>query len=176
MVVTARDWPMTRFLHHVLSIVSLALVLGQPARGQTVMENDEATVSLGSVQIDDYAIGLLVAYAGDAAVLTASVTNGDAPAKFLPLFASTYRGMPAVTLDVLVSQSKDAIWVQSSWPGSEVLAYYRLGSTTAITPFGEMALLDTPMPQVLSGGPVPFPAIDPISVVKKASFYIQADE
>jgi hypothetical protein len=167
---------MTHVLRQVLGIVSLALVLGQPARGQTAMENDAPTVSLGSVQVDTYAIGLLIAYAGDAAVLTASVTHGDAPVKYVPLFASTYRGIPLVTLDVLVSQSKDAIWVQSSWPDNRVLAYYRLGAPKAITPFGDMALLDTPMPQVLSGGPVPFPAIDPLTVVKKASFYYQADE
>ena len=100
---------------------------------------------------------LLIVCSGDSALLEFSVTDGGSPEKYVPMFGSTYRGIPAVDLDVLVSKSEEEVWIRSSWPGSEVLAYHRFGTQTAITPYGEKELLDSSFPPVLSGGPVLFP-------------------
>jgi hypothetical protein len=76
------------------------------------------------------------------------------------MFVSTYRGIPAVTLKVITSKLMDQMWVQSSWPASAVLTYYRMGADTATTPFGTMGLLDTPYSEFLSGGSAGFPQFD----------------
>jgi len=148
-----------------------ALVFGQPATGQFAIGDDRAELVLGSVQVDKYTIKFLIACGGDSALLEFSVTDGKGSERYVPMFGSTYRGIPPVDLDVYVSKFKEELWVLSSWPGSEVLAYHRLGTQTAITPYGEKQLVDSSFPPVLSGGPVPFPTIDQDEVVKKASFY-----
>jgi hypothetical protein len=159
-----------------LGLVCVILALGQPAGSEAVTNDESDMIVLGAVQVDDTSLGLLISYSDDAALLELAISAGDDPAKYVPLFASTYRGIPSVTLDVFVSKTKDAIWVTSSWPDSPVLVYHRLGTDTAITPFGEMAVLDSPMPQVLSGGPMPFPDAGPAVATKVASFYYQAGE
>jgi hypothetical protein len=164
---------MPRAVGRVMAWFALCMALCQPVASQTVNGEGEEMRILGSVQIDQNVAGFVITYVDDAAFLMLSVAGDDGKAAYIPLFASTYRGIPSVTLDVFASQAAGAIWVQSSWPGSEVLAYYKFGAATALTPFGEMALLDTATPQRLSGGPVPFPALDPQTVSKRASFYVQ---
>ena len=158
-------------LNIVLGLVFIVLAIHQPAASQVVIGNDMEELILGSAQVDKYTVKFQIAYGGDAAFLVFCVTDGKSPPKYAPLFASTYRGVPSVNLDIYASKSGDEIWVQSSWPGSEVIAYHRLGTNTAITQFGEMELLDSPVPQALSGGPIPFPELDQNSALKKASFY-----
>ena len=67
------------------------------------------------------------------------------------------RGISSFQLDVLSPVANDEIWIRMSKPRSEVLAYYRFGSDTALTQFGQIKLLETPFPEHLSGGPLPFP-------------------
>lgn len=162
---------MKGILNALLVFVCFALIVGQPAASQTVVADDQVELKLGSVQVAQYAVAFQIAYRGDAAILGFSVSDGEKPQKYAPMFASTYRGIPTVDLDVFVSKSEDAIWVRSSWPDSEMLAYHRLGTPTATTQYGEKELLDVPVPDVLSGGPVPFPEFDLRKVFKKASFY-----
>lgn len=123
--------------------------------------------SLGAVQIGDHDVGILIAYTADSALLELNVADG----KYIPLFASTYRGVPTVDIDIFASNSLDEIWIQSSWPDSKLLAYHRFGTPSAITTFGKLDLLDTAFPATLSGGPVPFPEVDPEMTLKMASFY-----
>jgi len=167
--------PALRVLGVLLGLAWLALISPNLAAGQAVIEGDNSVRELGSVQVDDVAVKLLVAYGGDSAILEFSVAKSGSRERYVPLFASTYRGIPAVTLNVVVSKSRDQLWVQSSWPDSAVLAYYRLGADTANTPFGTLGLLDTPFPQVLSGGPEGFPQIDPGAVWTLATFYYPGD-
>jgi hypothetical protein len=144
------------------------------AAGQPVIE--ERTIrDLGSVQIDGTSIKFLIAYGGDSAILEFSVAGSGGRERYVPLFGSTDRGVSAVTLNAVVSKSNDQLWVQSSWPGNEILAYYRLGADTATTPWGPMGLLDTPFPKHLSGGPVPFPPFDPGGVRSLATFHHAGD-
>lgn len=145
----------------------IAASITQSSTGQTVMDNDNSIQVLGSVQVGQAAVTLLIAYSADAAILEMSLPQGGT-AKYVPLFASTYRGIPAVSLDVYVSAAKDQIWVQSSWPDAPVLAYHHLGSASAITSFGDLALMDSAFPESLGGGPLPFPAM---AAQKVASFY-----
>ena len=62
------------------------------------------------------------------------------------------------------------MWIRSSWRGNETLAYRRVGTQTAITGWGEMKFLEEPMPDHLSGGPLPFPEPPMGTVVRKATF------
>ena len=123
--------------------------------------------NLGAVQIGEHDVGLLIAYSGDAAILNLSVAEG----KYIPLFASTYRGVPSVDIDIYASKAMDEVWVYTSWQDQQVLAYHRFGTQDAITSFGKLDLLDTPFPMTLSGGPVPFPERVADTTVKIASFY-----
>lgn len=167
----------TKFLSIFLSLAWLALVYPNLAVGQAVIEKGDKTVlHLKSAQIDDVSVKLLIAYSGDSAILAFSVAKSGGRERYVPIFGSTYRGIPAVTLKIIVSKLKDQMWVQSSWPDSTVLAYYRLGADTAITPFGTMSLLDTPFPEFLSGGPVEFPQFDPSDVWTLVSFYYPGDK
>jgi hypothetical protein len=166
----------TKFLSVFLGLAWLAVIYPNLAVGQAVIEGDRAVLHLGSAQIDDVSVNLLIAYSGDSALLEFSVAKSGGRARYVPMFGSTYRGIPAVTLKVIVSKLKDQMWVQSSWPDSAVLAYYRLGADTATTPFGTMSLLDTPFPKVLSGGPAGFPQFDPSAVWTLASFYYPGDK
>jgi hypothetical protein len=159
-----------------LGLLCVILALCQPAKGQTVMDDDSEVLVLGAVQVGAASLGVMITTSGDSALLELAISGDDDPTQYVPLFASTYRGIPSVTLDVYVAKSKDAVWVVSSWPDNAVLAYHKMGTDTAITAFGEMALLDAPVPEVLSGGPVPFPPMDPESTQKLASFYYVAED
>lgn len=152
------------------SIAGVAAAIAWASTGQTVMNKDNSIQVLGSVQVDQTTVKILIAYSADAAILELALP-GAAGETYAPLFASTYRGIPSVNLDVYVSGAGDQIWVQSSWPDAPVLAYHLLGSDSAITSFGETALLETAFPETLSGGAVAFPVPDPQSVRKLASFY-----
>ena len=153
------------------AIICVAMAMGQTSTGQTTMGNENIQQVLGAVQLGQVSVKILIAYSADAAILELALpqAGGDG---YIPLFVSTYRGIPGVNLDVYATQAGDAIWVQSNWPDASVLAYHHLGSPTAITPFGEMALMDTAFPQSLSGGPIAFPAMDPKTTRKLASFYL----
>jgi hypothetical protein len=148
------------------------MILAQTAKGQVVMNDDVAVQTLGQVGVGSHKIGVLVSYSGDTAFLVMSVEDAQGKVGYAPLYASTYRGVPAVDLDILASAAGDAVWVNSSWAGSETVAYLKLGATTVLTPFGEMALLQSPEPTALSGGPSAFPAIDPDDVTRRATFYL----
>ena len=137
--------------------------------------------TLKTVKIGEQSISLYVDYGTDSAVLgfstpSDSVTPSDASreddsatVKYFPLYASTYRGLPAVVLDVFVSKAEDEMWIRSSWKGYETLAYYRLGSGSATTRYGNVAAINTPTPAVLSGSPVAFPKMDEDAVTKVAT-------
>jgi hypothetical protein len=167
--------PATTFLSVFFGLVWLAAILANPARSQTVIGGDRTVRDLGSVQIDSVSIKFLIAYRGDSALLAFSVAKNGDRERYVPMFGSTNRGIPEVTLSVIVSKSKDQLWVQSSWPDNKILAHYRLGADTATTPFGTRGLLDTPFPEFLSGGPVPFPQFDPGGVQTLATFYYPGD-
>ncbi len=136
------------------------------------MTTDKAMTEIGAVRVGDSTVRFQIASGGDFALLQLSVIGGDGVEMFVPIHASTYRGMPSVKLDVFTSRERDQIWVRSSWPDAPVLAWHRLSTETAVTSFGEVRLLGTPFPEVLSGGPVPFPDFDPAAAIRLATFYI----
>ena len=131
------------------------------------------TTTLGEVRVGKESAQLYVAYSFDAALLGLSVSTGAGPRRHFPLFASTYRGIPPVVLEVFASKSETELWIRSSWPDGEILAHHRVGAETALTPWGEMKALEKPMPDHLGGGPVPFPALVVEKAVKKATFKLE---
>jgi len=133
-------------------------------------ENRQSKVVLGQIQIGNEATEFYIAYGADEAILGFSVASGAGGPRYFPMYASTYRGIPSVVLDVFVSKAEDEMWVRSSWPTMEVLAYHHIGADTAITQFGKQAFLKEPVPPYLSGGPIPFPEMEPGNVIKKATY------
>ena len=160
-----------KFRSAIIRLAWLAGIAPSLAEGQAVIE-DKIVTDLGSAQVDDQSLKLLIAYNSDSAILELSIAKSGGPQRYIPMFGSTYRGIPAVTLNIIISQSKDQLWVQSSWPDQPTLAYYRLGADTAITPFGTQGLLDTPFPPFLTGEPLGFPKFDPSGVSTLATFVV----
>jgi len=127
------------------------------------------TTALGEVHIGKELVAFYVAYGFDSAVLGFSVSTDAGPVQYFPIYASTDRGIPPVVLDVLASSSQEEMWVRSSWRDNETLAYHQTGAETTLTAWGKMKFIERPMPDHLSGGPLPFPEL-PSTVVRKATF------
>lgn len=105
----------------------------------------------------------------DSAVLGFSVPDENGKQRYFPMYASTYRGLPPVELQVYASRSGDEMWVRSSWSGYEVLAYHRMGTDRCETTFGQISSYAEPTPAMLGGGPANFPAMDEESVTQLAT-------
>ena|GEM_PF-5245377 len=136
---------------------------------KSIAEREQTT--LASVQVGDYTISVMIAYQGDSALLMAVVPGSDGNPRYIPLMVSTYRGLPSFQLDMLSPDANDEIRIRMSKPRNEVLAHYRFGSATALTQFGPLKLLETPFPEYLSGGPVPFPKEGSNALRLRASFF-----
>jgi hypothetical protein len=155
-----------------LALVILILSGCRPGHGFSGGKKVEGTETeaVGAVRVGKESVEFYIGYGFDSAVLGFSVSTGAGPTRYLPIIASTFRGIPSVVLEVFTSKSEAEMWVRSSWPDDETLAYYRVGADTAITPWGVTKFLKAPMPDGLSGGPVPFPKLIMGKVVKKATF------
>jgi hypothetical protein len=138
-----------------------------------VVEKIDTTV-IGEVRVGKELPVFYVAYGFDSAVLGFSVSTVSGPVRYFPLYASTDRGIPSVVLEVFASRAEDEMWVRSSWKDNETLAYHRVGAETTLAAWGEMRFIDSPMPDHLSGGPLPFPQM-PRDVVRKAVFKYDQD-
>jgi len=136
-----------------------------------VVTADQEQRTLGTVVVGNHPISVSIAYQADSALLTASIPGTDGKPKYIPLLGSTYRGISSFQLDVLSTSANDEIWIQMAKPRSEVLAHYRFGANTALTPFGSLELLNTPFPDHISGGPVAFPKQDSNTTQLRASFF-----
>ncbi len=141
------------------------------ARGGAGQADTMERTSLGEVRVGNELVGLYIAYGFDSAILGFAVSIGAEPVRYFPIYASTDRGVPSVTLEVLASKSEGEMWVRSSWKDNEILAYHRVGTETAITGWGEVKFIEEPMPDQLSGGPLPFPEPTKGTVVSKATFH-----
>jgi hypothetical protein len=169
-----------RSLFRGLLAVALAVSSGctqqkPPISNEAAKPEKTEVVVLGSSQLGKESIEFYVAYKFDAAVLGLSVTRPGAAegAQYFPMYASTYRGIPPLMLDVFVAKSEQEMWVRSSLAGSETLAHRQAGADFVITPFGRMAASKVPMPDHLSGSSIPFPPMAAEGVVKKASFKLE---
>ena len=131
--------------------------------------NDEPDVVLETLQIGAHCVRVYVDFGTDSAVLGFSVEDDPGHQRYFPMYGSTYRGLPSVTLDVFVADSKGEIWVHSNWPGYENLAYHRLGSDLCMTQYGEITSSDKPTPEIIGGGTSRFPAMDTEKVSKIAT-------
>lgn len=127
--------------------------------------SDRHEAALPAVSIGHAAIGADTLYFyidadEDCAILGFSVRIGSAGMRYFPLYGSTYRGIAPVTLDLFASKSLEEVWVRSSWTGHEILAWYRTGSDTCLTRFGEIASSDRPFVNSLAGSVPQFPSLD----------------
>lgn len=111
-----------------------------------------------------------VDFGRDSAVLGFSTKNAEGQQRFFPIYGSTYRGLPAVTLSIFASVSNEEMWVCSSWPGYKVLAYHRINTDRCMTKYGEIASFDKSTPDRLGGGTSHLPEMDVEKVIKIATF------
>ncbi|WP_054032065.1 hypothetical protein [Desulfatitalea tepidiphila] len=125
------------------------------------------TVAVGSQKIRFY-----VDYGSDSAVLGFFVENSVDQRRYFPIYASTYRGVPAVTLELFVEAPhahEDArMWVRSSWAGYEMLAFHKDGSDRCLTRFGEIRAQERPTPKTLGGETKAWPALEQSQAAKIA--------
>lgn len=132
---------------------------------------EKELIPLGITKIGKHTVAIEIAYSYDSAILVAVVSGKNGNSRYIPLVASTYRGISSLRLDILSPDSNSEIWISTSWPEQETVAHYRFGSEKAITPFGEVELLKTPFPQHLSGAPKSFQKKDGNTLKVRASFY-----
>ncbi len=155
-------------------LMFIALWLGLSTEAQSVIiEREQKT--LGSVQVGVHTVSVKIAYEADSALLIVSVPEGNGSRRYIPLIASTYRGIFPFQLDVLSPDTGDEFWIRMSRPQNEILAHYRFGSETALTPFGHAKLLETPFPKYLSGGSLAFPKEGLETARLRASFFHYSD-
>lgn len=131
--------------------------------------NKKPDVVLDSIEIGLRSVQFYIDFGTDSAVLGFSIEGSSGQQLYFPVYGSTYRGLPAVTLDVFVSDSQEEMWIHSSWPGYEILAYHPIGTDRCITPYGEIHSFDEPTPESLSGGVRRFPEMDIKKVTKVAT-------
>lgn len=152
----------------VLCVLNTTALATSPLAAQTIVSPEDDNLQIiGSVRIGSEVIQIVVGYSFDSAVMSMSVDDG----KYVPLFVSTYRGVPDMKVDIFTSSSRHEVWVFSPTQGETALAYFKFGMDTALTSFGKQRLRMSPFPEALSGGPTAFPPFIENSVVKKASFY-----
>lgn len=154
-------------LSWVLAVQCCVSESGQAGGANTAKKKPD--IVLGAVQIDTRSVQFYVDFGGDSAILGFSVEYNAGQPLYFPIYGSTYRGLPSVTLDVYVSDSKEEMWVHSSWAGYETLAYHRMGSDRCITQYGDIAASDKPTPESLRGGTRRFPERDIENVSKVAT-------
>jgi hypothetical protein len=118
------------------------------------------------IKISSHSVQFYIDFASDSAVLGFSVENDSGKQRYFPLYASTYRGLPTVRLDIFVSDSQEEMWVLSSWPGYETLAFYRIGTDHCTTRYGEIKAFDKPTPESLGAGTSRFPEMNIEKVTK----------
>jgi hypothetical protein len=150
----------------VLAGAMLVTLCGCKLPGQGTAVN-EYTV-LETVKVDATEVEFYIDLGTDSAILGFMVEDDSGKPRYFPMYASTYRGLPSVTLDVFVSNEKDAMWVRSSWKGYENLAVHELGTDTCLTRYGKISSFDEPTPETLGGGSGVFPEIDEGKVTKVA--------
>lgn len=148
-------------------------VVQKVVRGSSVEEIE--MVALGDVRVGNEVLSFYVAYGWDSAILGFSVSTGVGPVRYFPIYGSTDRGIPSGVLEVFASKEEDEVWVRSSWKDNEMLAYHRVGSDTTQSGWGELKFFDSPMPDSIGGGPLPFPAL-PATAVRKATYNYQDEE
>jgi hypothetical protein len=132
-------------------------------------------VVLGSIGVGDASLELYVDFDWDSAVLGFSLDDGSGARRYFPLYGSTYRGLPAVTIEVFVSPSQEEVWVRSSWPGYEQLGYHRVGTDRCITRYGEIEASPDATPAGISGATADIPPLDE-AASKAAAFTYAGDE
>jgi hypothetical protein len=141
-----------------------ATATGPAGGGGEPAANGGAYTVLGTVQIGTHRLQFYVDFGPDSAVLGFAAEGGPGGRRYFPLYGSTYRGLPSVTLDVFASKSGEEVWVRSSWPGYETLAHHRLGTDRCTTRYGEVASFGEPTPASFGGGTGSFPAMDAAAV------------
>jgi hypothetical protein len=129
---------------------------------------------IGSLRVGTNSLQFYIDFGKDRTVLGFSVNNDTDAPWYFPMYCSEIRGIPAVTLDIFESYSNDEIWVQSSWPGYPVLAYYNAGSDRCITRYGEHMYFGKPIPGSIGGKHGTFPEMDPEKVRKVSTITSRA--
>jgi len=89
-------------------------------------------VPLDSVHLGTHTVQFYVDHGDNSAVLGFSAPGPTGP-RYFPLYGSTYRGLPGITLEVYAPQPRDQMWVRSSSKDHEALARYRVGADRCMT-------------------------------------------
>jgi hypothetical protein len=127
------------------------------------------------VSIAGKTIQIYVALDYDVAFIGMAIKSDDGEMLYCPLYGSTYEGIPAVVLTASVIESRQQLWLESSWEGSEVLGMINADKPTCTTRYGELAFEDKPIPASFGGSKVPFPSMEQEKISKVYSIQYETD-
>ncbi len=89
---------------------------------------DPNHVVLGTTSLNETTLEVYASYDYDCAVLGITVSTPNTEPRYLPLYGSTYRGLPPLKANLYVSDNRDGLWVFVAWDGrpEEQLEYFPL--------------------------------------------------
>lgn len=160
------------------SLLSLVFLVACAPENPPTAPSSNSQTSSGTIQlltlktfdVADRSFDLYLDEHQDSATLGISTIGKDGQPKHMPLYISTYRGIPEVTLKVIAGDGA-GMWITSDWDGHEVLGFHRVGEETAITQYGEQPFIDSPTPSMLVGGEGAPPAIPNSGAEEVVSFH-----
>ena len=87
-------------------------------------------VTLGETNVKQTRFEVYASYDYDCAVLGLALPTPNKETRYLPLYGSTYRGLPPLKADLYVSDNEDGLWIEVSWKGqpAQLLEYFPLDS------------------------------------------------
>jgi hypothetical protein len=136
-----------------LFLAGALAVFGGACCGGSIPAPQPSYTVVDSVQLGSQTVKFYVDLGHDSAVLGFALDDGQGGIRYVPMYASTYRGLPPVTLEVYAADSGE-MWVASSWPGYEVIGYHSPSSHV-------MDSYAAPTPAVITFDSTAFPELDP---------------
>jgi hypothetical protein len=137
----------------------MALCLLLPCLASCTTNHGEAGAGsyrvLNTVAVGAQSVQVYMANRDDVAVLGVSTKDRGEKQGYCPLYVSIEGSIPAVTLTVSVIESRQTVWVESSWPDATVLGEYHLDGTHCTTMYGAKPLIDEAIPQDFGGSLIP---------------------
>jgi len=85
-------------------------------------------IVLGATSVKQTNLEFYARYEYDIAVLGIAVHTTTGVPRYLPLYGSSYRGMPPIKIDAYLSKNHDGLWIEVLWAGrtAKPLAYFPL--------------------------------------------------
>jgi len=142
-----------------LILIACVLMLCLAAGTYTMWWKHYRVATLGTFAGGAQQIEVYVATGYDSALLGLGVRQDTGKTTYFPLYASVSADLGISHVKIVMSDEQQAIWVLPSWQGKPVIGYYRFGSKTCMTYWGELEGYDVRVPASCGGGVGEFPPV-----------------